>query len=172
MDERARILVLTGSGKGKTTAALGMVVRAAAYGRKVLLVRFAKARHSGELDLFAGMANVTVLSDACGMTPPASHPDFPRHAAEAMRLFAETRSLADSYDMIVLDEICGMVARAMVPETLLLSLLKGLRPDQTAVLTGRGAGVALMAVADTVSEVLALKHGFDRGIPAREGVEY
>lgn len=170
--ERARILVITGPGKGKTTAALGVLIRSLAYGRRALLTRFTKARHSGELDILNAFPNLTVLSGRYGMTPPAESPEFPKHAAAALELFERTREMAPDRDVLVMDEICGVVARNMVPEDAVVAFLAGLRGDQTAVLTGRGATPALIAAADTVSEILSLKHGFQHGIAAQEGVEF
>lgn len=172
MTERARILLLTGSGKGKTTAAMGVLLRSLAAGKKALLVRFAKARRSGELDILESMPGMTVKHSARGMTPPPEHPDFALHVAEAVRLFAETENEAENFDALVLDEICGIVARGMIPEERVVAFLDGLRGEQLAVLTGRGAGAGLIAAADTVSEVLAIKHGYRRGILAQEGVEF
>lgn len=168
---KARILVVTGPGKGKTTAALGIAMRSLAGGRRVLLTRFTKAAHSGEVGFLDGMAGLAILGGACGMTPPPEHPDFSRHAEEAARLFAETRRMAGDFDTLILDEMIGVVARGMVPEAEVVAFLSALRPDQVAVLTGRGATPALIAAADTVSEILDIKHGYRRGIHAQEGVE-
>lgn len=172
MSERARILVITGPGKGKTTAALGIALRSLAAGKRVLLTRFAKTRRSGEVDILGGLPGVSILSGSCGMTPPPNHPDFQKHAAEARRLFEETRSRAEEFDLLVMDELCGMTARNMVKEDEAVAFLASLRPDQTAVATGRGAGLKLIAAADTVSEVLSLKHGYAKGVHAQAGVEY
>lgn len=168
---KARILVITGPGKGKTTAAAGLALRAVARGRAVLITRFAKSGRSGEIDVLSSLSGVSVLSGACGMTPPPGHPDFPRHVAEARRLFRETCSRAARAQTLVLDEICGAVARGLVDEAEVVGFLEGLDGDQVAVLTGRGAGPGLLAVADTVSEILSLKHGYERGIDAQPGVE-
>ncbi len=168
---RARILIVTGPGKGKTTAALGIVLRGLATGGKVLLARFTKAAHSGELDILGSLPGMTILSSSRGMTPPAGHPDYPRHVAAARDLFERTRAAAPDHRFIVLDEICGVVARGMLAEDEVAAFLAGLRGDQTAVLTGRGAGPGLIAIADTVSEILCLKHGYARGIEAQRGVE-
>lgn len=163
---------MTGPGKGKTTAALGVILRSLSYGRTVLLARFAKARHSGELDILGRFPDVRILGGGLGMTPPPDHPDYPKHALAAREQFAEMRRLAGGFDVVVMDEICGMTSRGMLDEAEVVAFLAGLRPDQCAVLTGRGAGNALIAAADTVSEIGCVKHGFTRGISAQEGVEF
>ncbi|MCL2000234.1 MAG: cob(I)yrinic acid a,c-diamide adenosyltransferase, partial [Planctomycetes bacterium] len=86
-------------------------------------------------------------------------------------LFTETRRAAPDSDCLILDEICGVTARDMIPESEVVDFLASLRGGQTAVLTGRGAGPGLIAAADTVSEILCLKHCFREGIEARKGVE-
>lgn len=169
---KARVVVVTGPGKGKTTGALGMVLRALGHGKRVLLVRFCKAVFSGELAILAELDGVTVHSGPRGMTPPPDHPDFPQHVRCARDLFAQAVLDAPGFDMIVLDEICGAAARGLVDEEDVVRFLEGLRPEQTAVLTGRDAGLRLIAAADTVSDIQCLKHGFRRGITAQEGVEW
>lgn len=169
---RARVLIITGSGKGKTTAATGMILRSLACGKKVLLTRFAKARRSGELDILETLPGLTVLQGEFGMTPPPSSPDFPKHAAGAMELFMKTMEMASEFEVLVLDEICGVTARDMVSEEAVAAFVGGLDGSKTAILTGRGAGDRLIALADTVSEILSLKHGFTRGIAAQKGVEF
>lgn len=169
---RARILVVTGPGKGKTTAATGTMLRAVAHGKKVLLVRFAKTAHSGEVDILSALPGVTIIMGDHGMTPRPEDPRFPEHVEAARALFERTKASAGDFDMIVLDEICGIVARGMIGEDEVVSFLDSLRPDQTAILTGRGAGRGLIDAADTVSEILNVKHAYDAGITAEPGVEY
>ncbi len=172
MPEKARIILITGPGKGKTTSAMGVVLRCLAGGKRILLTRFTKAANSGELDILRDLPGLDILSGSYGMTPSPNHPDFPQHAAAARELFAKTRAVAGEYGALILDEICGVTARGMVAEEEVVAFLRGLHPGQTAVLTGRGAGLGLIAMADTVSEVLDLKHGYRRGITAQEGVEF
>lgn len=163
---------MTGPGKGKTTAALGIILRSLSYGRKVLLARFAKARHSGELDILGSFSGMRILGGGFGMTPAPEHPEYPKHVAAARELFRRVRESAGEFDLVVMDEICGITARGMVEEAEVAAFLASLRASQAAVLTGRGAGVALIAAADTVSEIGVVKHGFTRGISAQEGVEF
>ncbi len=172
MAARARIILITGPGKGKTTSAMGVVLRCLACGKSILLVRFTKVLNSGELDILRDLPGLDILSGVYGMPPPKEHPDYPKHAAAAKELFAKTRAAAARYDAVVLDEICGATDKGMIPEEEVVQFLRQLRPDQTVVLTGRGAGLGLIAAADTVSHVQDLKHGFRKGISAQEGVEF
>lgn len=169
--EKARIVILTGPGKGKTTSALGMVLRAIAYGKKVLLVRFCKTAFSGEVAILEGMEGVVILGGDHGMPPSREHPEYEAHVACARDLFASAKVMTPEFDMIVLDEICGAVARGMVPECDVLTYLASLRPNQAIVLTGRGAGPNLVNSADTVSDIHCVKHGHQHGIAAQEGIE-
>lgn len=169
---RARVLVVTGPGKGKTTSAMGVVLRSLGHGKKVLLARFAKTSRSGELEILSRLEGLAILAGDRGMTPPRTHPDYPKHVAAARDLFARTREAAPGYDLLVLDEICGITSRNMLAEDEVTAFLAGLRPDQAAVLTGRGAGLKLLAAADTVSEIGCLKHCYACGVKAQEGMEF
>lgn len=172
MAERARVLIFTGSGKGKTTAALGIIIRSLAYGKRILLARFCKARPSGELEFLQKQSGIKIISGNCGMTPPEADPEYPLHRAAAQKIFDRTRDNAAEYDVIIMDEVCGAVAKKMLADSELLDFISGLRPQQIAVLTGRNASPALITAADTVSEIMCLKHGFNNAIAAQEGVEY
>lgn len=169
--EKARIVVLTGPGKGKTTSALGMILRGLAYGKRILLVRFCKAEFSGELAILDRLGGVVVQGGECGMTPPPGHPDFEKHIRCARDLFAQAGAEAPEFDLIVLDEICGAVAKGLVAEDDVVAFLMGLRVDQAVILTGRDAGAGIIGAADTVSEVRCVKHGYQEGIGAQEGIE-
>ncbi len=172
--DRPRILVLTGDGKGKTTSALGMVLRALGHGGRVLFVRFCKTAESGELAALAHFVEggaLVILAGDRGFTPAADHPDFPLHVACARGLFACVGEEAAGFGMIVLDEICGAVARGLLSEGDVLGFLAALRPDQCVVLTGRNASARLVDAADTVSDICCVKHAFRQGIPAMNGVE-
>jgi cob(I)alamin adenosyltransferase len=169
--QKARVLVFTGNGKGKTTAALGVILRSLSYGKRVLLVRFAKARHSGELDILGKLPGMTILSSRVGMTPAPDHSDYPEHQAVARELFREAERLVPEFDLIVLDEVCGLTSRGVLDERKVAAFAASLAPAQSIILTGRGAGTHLLAVADTVSEILCVKHGYEKGITAQEGIE-
>lgn len=170
-----RTLIFTGDGKGKTTAAFGMVMRAAGHGQRVLIVQFLKSNsHSGELKALSCLAGVEWVQMGRGFVPQPDHPDHAAHrvvAVEALE-FARRNIVAGGYDLIVLDEICGAVARGLIAEEDVLAALADAGRSANIVLTGRGATPALIAAADTVTEVRVVKHGYASGIPARKGVEF
>lgn len=166
-----RIVLFTGDGKGKTTAAYGMALRFLGHGKRVLIARFCKNLPSGETIALAGFPGLAILDSARGMPPPPGHPDYPEHIEAAEALFAAAAARSPGYDCILLDEICVAVNRRLLPEDRAVAFLKSLTPGQTAVLTGRAAGVGLLALADTASEALCLKHGYRNGIAAQAGVE-
>lgn len=171
----ARTLIFTGDGKGKTTAALGMAVRAAGHGQRVLVVQFLKSNAAtGELRGVAGMPEVTIVQMGRGFVPGEEHPEFAAHreaAREALE-FARGAVISGGHDLIVLDEVCGAISGKLIEETAVIELLEC--PERTAciVLTGRGAGVRLMEKADTVTEMRCIRHGFAEGVKAQKGVEF
>ncbi len=167
-----RIVLFTGDGKGKTTAAYGMALRFLGHGKRVLIARFCKNAPSGETTALAGVANLAILDSTRGMTPPPDHPDYPEHVKAAETLFADAVARSRNYDFILLDEICGAVRKNLLPEDKIVAFLESLAPDQTVALTGRAASVGLLALADTASESLCLKHGYRKGITAQAGVEW
>ena len=172
---KPRTLIFTGEGKGKTTAAFGMLLRASGHGQRVLVVQFLKANSdSGELLACAGMANVEVVQMGRGFVPPQDHPAFAGHretAREALA-FAQAAVASGKYDLIVLDEICGAMARELIREDDVIALL--VKTDRTGciVLTGRHASASLMKHADTVTEMRCISHGYTQGIAAQKGVEF
>ncbi len=170
-----RTLVFTGDGKGKTTAALGMAVRAAGHGQRVLIVQFLKADPStGELAACGRLPGVTIVQAGLGFLPPGDDPAFAAHREAAERgLELAGRALASrTVDLLVLDEVCLAVARGLLPEAAVLALLQERKEPVCIVLTGRGACAGLVAQADTVTEMRCVAHGLARGIAAQPGVEY
>lgn len=172
---KARTLIFTGDGKGKTTAALGMVVRAVGHGQRVLVVQFLKSNaETGELRGLSALPEVKIVQMGCGFVPRGDHPQFTTHqdAARAALEFARGEVVSGGYDLIVLDEVCGAINAQLIGEAEVLELLAC--PERTAciVLTGRGAGEHLVAAADTVTEMRCISHGYQQGIKAQKGVEF
>ena len=175
MGEEGRILIFTGEGKGKTTAALGMALRAHGHGIPVAIVQFVKSDvKTGEFAALSRMPGVEIFVTGHGFVPPLSDPRFQEHrraAEEGLRIASEAAS-SGRYGLVILDEACYAVARTLVAEESVLRLLKEAAPGTTIVLTGRGATEGLIAAADTVSEIRCVKHGFDVGRKAQKGVEF
>lgn len=172
-DRRTRILVFTGDGKGKTTAALGMAVRASGHGKTVRIIQFVKQDDSvGELAGLKQLAGVSLEMHGCGFIPKPTSPGFPRHVEAARTGLAAAReALVAGPDILILDEICGAVAKGLLAEEDVLALLALAPAEMCIVLTGRDATPALIDAADTVTDMRCLKHAFDVGIDAQKGVE-
>ncbi len=169
------IHIYTGNGKGKTTAAMGLILRASGRGLKVILGQFMKGRETGELrtlqllpgvEVFRGKP-ITKFSFQMSETEKAevlqSHNCFIR---ELSRRCEETGA-----DLLVLDEVIGACGVKLLDESLLIDFLKHKPEHLEVVMTGRNPSSELLGIADYVSEVVKRKHPFDKGIPAREGIE-
>jgi len=172
---KPRTLIFTGDGKGKTTAAFGMVLRAVGHGQRVLVVQFLKSNAStGELLACAQLPRVEVVQMGCGFVPPPEHPAFATHRAKALDAvaFARKAVVSAAYDLVILDEVCGAVARELIEEETVIALMSA--PERTAclVLTGRYASAGLIGHADTVTEMRCIRHGYTQGIAAQKGVEF
>jgi cob(I)alamin adenosyltransferase len=170
-----RILIFTGEGKGKTTAALGTVLRAAGHGWKSLVVQFIKAdEKTGELNSCGFLPGVDIVQMGRGFVPKENHPAFAEHcrAAQEGLAYAVQALVSGRYDLIVLDEICGAIAKKLINEESVLEILTQSTKTSCIILTGRGASSRLMERADTVTEMGCLRHGMNQGIGAQQGVEY
>jgi len=172
--ERGVAVLLTGNGKGKSSSAFGMVMRALGYGQKVGVVQFIKgAQLSGEeLYLKNHCPQVTLYQMGTGFTWNTQ--DRSGDIREAEKTWAEAEKLLadDSVDLVVLDELTYMIAYKYLDETRVLQSIAGRPREQSVVITGRGGGSALQELVDTVSEVKDIKHAYKAGVKARKGVDY
>ena len=167
-------ILLTGDGKGKTSSALGMVLRSLGYGFKVGVVQFIKGAHpSGEAKFFLhNHPDITFHQMGTGFTWETQDRDGDIKAAFETWAIAENMLKDESYYLVVLDELTYMLSFKYLDEERVLKTLNSRPKNQTVVVTGRGGGKALRDWADTVSEVKEVKHAFNSGIMAREGVDY
>ena len=165
--------IYTGDGKGKTTAALGLIVRALGQGLRPAVLQFMKSDPSwGEI---VTLTRLAVPVQQCGLDHwvrkgEASEEDLAAAAAG----FEKARALVDSgdYDLVVLDELMTAVYFELVPVDAVLTLIAGKPTAVELVMTGRRAPQALIEAADLVTEMRPLKHYFDAGVKARKGIEY
>ncbi len=175
MSDKPRVLLFTGEGKGKTTAALGMALRAAGQGLRVLIIQFIKGDPAtGENQAVALLTGVELRQSGLGFVPKPTAPSFPAHreaAANALREAAEALA-AGSHDVVVLDEVCVAVARGLLDERAVCEAVRKARAGTCVVLTGRGATPALIDLADTVTDMRCVKHAFEAGRRAQKGVEW
>jgi len=180
VDERVRqatiskgvMMVYTGNGKGKTTAAMGTVVRAVGHGKKVGVVQFIKGKwDNGEYNLLRSH-DVDFFLMGTGFTWETQ--DREMDIAAADRVWKEARRmLADTtYDLIVMDEMTYMTAYDYIPLNDIIAALQTRPEHQSVILTGRDCDEKLINLADTVTEMCAVKHGFDRGIKAQRGIDW
>jgi len=175
---RGLTIVYTGDGKGKTTAAVGLTVRAAGNRLRVFFLQFIKGQwKSGEREVLRSLPGVDLEVTGRGFTIEGlRNPNIPMedHAAAAAHGWQVAKHIvnAGEYDVVVLDEILGAVTAGLVPLSELLSLVREKPEEVHLVLTGRGAQAELIEIADLVSEVQPIKHPFERGIKAQRGIEF
>lgn len=166
--------IYCGSGKGKTTAALGLVLRAVGAGYRVGFASFLKDGTSSEIAALRSTDGVTVFPFLPNVTFTFQMTQEQRQEATVFykQLLHDIFSSLPSYDLVILDEVLDAVKAEILSERDLLSFLKK-RPETTEiVLTGRAAPLSVMALADYITDMNALRHPFEKGIAARRGIEY
>ncbi|MGB9866888.1 MAG: cob(I)yrinic acid a,c-diamide adenosyltransferase [Bacillota bacterium] len=169
-------IVYTGDGKGKTTAAFGLCMRAAGHGKKSLVIQFMKGSGNkyGEAVLAAErIPEIKVVKSGrdCFVSRDKPHPDDIRLAAEGLAL-AEESVASGQYHIVVLDEINVAIDYGLVPIERVLRLINNRNPATHVVLTGRYARPEIIEAADTVTEMRLVKHHYYNGVPALESVEF
>ena len=173
-----QIHVYTGTGKGKTTAALGLAIRAAGQGKKVGIVYFDKGGMLyGERNILPKLApQINFWVTGLVRFVPGQPFRFGVTSGdkqEAQKGLDIARGLfRKKYDLITLDELCSCAGLAMVPIKQVLALLKAKPQHTELVLTGRNCPQAIIAAADLVTEMKLIKHYFYTGVPARQGIEF
>ncbi len=170
------VLINTGDGKGKTTAALGVALRHAGYGRKVLVLQFIKGTwHYGELTSLQRIPEITLERVGAGFYkilddhfPEEVHKQAAAHGLERARQAVSS----GEYSLVVLDEIIYAVDEKLLALDDVLAMLALRKPEVSVILTGRHAPQALIDAADTVTEMREVKHPFRQGILALKGIDY
>lgn len=168
------VQIFTGEGKGKTTAAIGAVIRASGHGLKVYVVFFMKGDNQyGERNILSKMPNVDVASfgSKSFIDPANIKPEEIEQAKQALAAAREA-TLSGHYDLVVLDEINVAVALKLIGLDEVAQLIKDKPPNVELILTGRHADIELVKMADLVTEMLKIKHPYDAGVTARKGIEY
>jgi len=168
------IQVYTGDGKGKTTCALGLALRAVGQGFKVYMVQFLKGRETGEMQAAARLApDLTLRSfGRPGLvnlrSPAPADLDLARQALD----LEETLINAGEHDLVILDEINLALTYNLIPLDEVLTMLRERPPWVEVVLTGRQAPPEVVALADLVTEMRPVKHYFEAGVKSRRGIEW
>jgi cob(I)alamin adenosyltransferase len=171
---RSCLQVYTGSGKGKTTAAIGLAVRAAGAGFRVFIIQFVKGgTPSSELVSLEelGIRTLRTATKPTGLLRGGATPDDHQAAAEAF-MAAQEALAQGQYDLVVLDEINIALHHNLVSLPEFLNVCQNRAPHTEVVCTGRYAPQDLLNIADLVTEMNDIKHPFRAGISAREGIEY
>lgn len=165
--------VYTGNGKGKTTAAIGLALRALGAGKRVYVAQFIKRRPSGEIEaLRAHFPEAEIENFGLGRFVRGAPSDKDIQAAQrGMHRLREILTSGEHH-VVIADELNGAVRAGLIPVDQVLDLI-AVRPDHVElVITGRNAHARLKQQADLVTEMRKLKHYFDKGVGAREGIEY
>ncbi len=172
-----RVTLVTGDGKGKTTSALGQVVRALGHGWRVAVVQFVKSDDQcGEHRFLRSLveAGHTIELHVTGGGFIWNKANAPKHTAKAKEGWTLACSLLASgdYDLVVLDELTYVIAYEMIPEQEILDGIKNRAPHTSVVVTGRDASEGLLAAADLISEIANIRHPMATGEKARQGLEF
>ena len=177
MSKDGLVIVYTGNGKGKTTAALGLAIRAIGYEHKVCMLQFIKGSwHYGEMDsskklepnfelIAVGKGFVGILDDN---SPREEHE---KYAAEAVRICRE-KIFSEKYDVIILDEVNYAITLGLIDVQEIIKIIKEKPSELDLVLTGRDVKEEIVELADLVTEMKEIKHPFKSGIKAKKGIDF
>jgi len=174
--EKGLVIIYTGEGKGKTTAALGLVLRAVGYKKRCLIIQFGKIWFTGELAgvkklaplvkiIQGGKGFVKILGDRL---PLETH----KKAAIDTGDLLYREAMSNNWDIIVADEIIGAVSGKLLPTSNVIKLIKDKPEALDLVLTGHHCPKSLIRLADLVTEMVEVKHPYQRGILAKKGVDF
>lgn len=167
-------MIFTGNGKGKTTAALGLALRAAGHGMKTAFIQFIKGSwHCGEMDAVKRLGDLIDFK-VMGRGFTWNSEDLKKDATLAQRAWQTAKSamLSGKYDIVVMDEFTYAMNYSMVDQNDVLQALKNRPPRVHVVVTGRDAPQELIEMADLVTEMREIKHPFKKGIKAQKGIEF
>jgi len=172
-DGKGIVMLFTGDGKGKTTAAVGAAVRAAGHGASVLIIQFMKGRLYGELAAVEKIDNITIEQHGRDEFVDSKDPEeIDVEFAEKGWARALQAAASDPPSLLVLDEINVAVSFGLIPLETVVRFVND-RPDgMDLILTGRYAARELIDIADTVTEMKEIKHHYNAGVQMRKGIEY
>lgn len=164
-----------GNGKGKTTTGMGLCVRAAGYGYKVLIYQFMKDNNTSERNSLVHVPNITILD---GLPQEKFSFQMSEEEKATRRAYYEkqfamitAKVVEEEYDVLFMDELVYTIRAGLFNEELLLDFLKNRPKKLEVILTGRDPSPELIEACDYVSEIRKVKHPFDQGLPARKGIE-
>ncbi len=169
------IHIYCGNGKGKTTTGMGLCARAAGYGHRVLIYQFMKDNSTSERKVLGLSKNITLVDGlpeekfSFQMTPEEKEERRTYYAAQLQAV--ARKACKEHYDVLFLDEVIYTIRAGLLDESLVLDFLRKKPETLEVILTGQDPSPALIEAADYVSEIHKIKHPFDNGIPARDGIE-
>lgn len=172
--KKSLLMVNTGAGKGKTTAALGLAFRALGHGQRVCMIQFLKGGWTYGEKISAEKFEDLLEFHVMGRGFTWKSDDFEKDIALARRAWSLAREKIDSraYRLVILDELTYLISYRMLAEEEVVSFLEN-RPDKVHILvTGRNASKGLIAAADMVTEMAAVKHHYAAGVKAQKGIEF
>jgi cob(I)alamin adenosyltransferase len=162
----------TGNGKGKTTAALGLALRAVGAGKRVFIGQFVKGMHYSELESIARFPEITIkqfgLDCFIENQPTQNDIDAARNGLSEVAIIISQ----NKFDIIVLDEVCIALYYHLLETKALIQLVSQKPSEMEIVLTGRYAPLELYDIADLITEMKEIKHYYNKGVQARKGIEY
>lgn len=174
MATQGLVIINTGHGKGKSTAAFGQALRAAGQGLKVCIIQFIKGQtQTGEAKAITAAfpGQIELHLAGTGFTWQQDKETVKKAALAGWQL-ARKKIASDTYDLVVLDELTYLITLGLVPEEEILSLFQARPKRLHLVITGRDASPGLIAYADLVTEMRPIKHPYQKGIKAQKGIEY
>ncbi len=176
MQEKVKglIHIYTGDGKGKTTCALGLAVRATGSGRKVYFLQFLKSWGCSEHKVHVDGLTMKTVEEKVKFVFNMDDEEKEENRKLNEQKFREVTEMVvrEGYDMLVLDEIIGTIMMEQISLDTVVDFLKNKPENLEVVMTGRDAPKELVDLADYVSEIRKIKHPFDKGMPARKGIEF
>lgn len=173
MQEKGYIHVYTGNGKGKTTAAVGLAVRALGHNLKVCIFHILKYELSGEDNFLQSHKNISIFH-CCPKNNPCNSNITEQDITQIKKTFVQVKNIVNSneFDMIILDEFSSAVYYNYIDEDDFVHLLKNKPDNLEIILTGRFVSDKVMNIADVVTEMKLVKHYFDSGVNMRKGIEW
>jgi len=177
MEKNSLVIVYTGKGKGKTTAALGMALRAVGHKQKICLIQFIKGSwHYGELDSLERLAPeldlIVTGKGFVGIIDDKSPKEEHKKVANEAILLSKEKIESGKYDLVILDEVNYAVNLGLVDIKQVIDLIKSRPQNVNIVLTGNHAMPELIEIADLVTEMKEIKHPFQSGIKAKKGIDF
>ena len=166
--------IYCGDGKGKTTCSMGLAVRAAGHGRSVVVAQFLKGGNSGERVVLESLPSVNCIPvpETIKFVFAMNEQEKTEARAQMTGAFKQAVAASRSSDLLVLDELCSAISTGMVPLETVLDFLDNCPEQLEVVITGRDPAPELQERADYITEMRKIKHPFDKGVNAREGIEW